>query len=201
MNELMREQNLVRAEWRLMRRQTAQTSLSGASQVIRKGEAYWIADMEWLFPREDRNHFLSQSAQLQRLEGGQVLMDMWRPTRRTPYAFDGSGGVSAISVNLETRNVDLTCGGELNEGDMVAYDIDADHRFVGEIVRIVSRPGANQAVFKTQPRALAVHSTPNASVYQASGEFQLMDDSLRINEPVGAGAPATITARFKQVTP
>lgn len=205
MTERMREAGLVKADWELMRRNTRPASESGHAAVIVKGEAYWSVSMEWKFPRKQRANFMLQSSQIQKLEGGVTLIELWRPQRRSPLAFDASGPfgtVTAISANTGTREADITCGGDLGEGDMVSWDIDANgNRFLGEIVEVVSRPAVNQTVFKTQPRVLAVHSTPNAAVFQAHGFFQIDPGSVTIDEPIGLGKPATIRASFKQVTP
>ena len=129
-------------------------------------------------------------------------IQIWKPQRRDPLAFTANGNdITAISVNTSTRVVSTTCGGELGVGDMISYDIDGTHRFLGEISKILTRPGAGQATFETKPRALAVHSTPNAKLEKAYGLFQMVSGSLRISEPIGLGDPASISATFKQVTP
>lgn len=201
--ETMLETGLVSAEWKLVRRDTAPASQSGQAPIIVKGEPYWTVEMNWVFPRENLGNFLTQEAQLLRLEGGVNLIQLWKPQRRQPFAFDASGGdgtVSALSVNTTTRVADLTCGGELGLGDFVSWDIDAaGNRYLGKIVEVQSRPAAGQLLFKAQPRVLAAHSTPVARIFQAYGLFQIGEFSA--DEPIGTGDPAKITAKFKQVTP
>lgn len=201
--ETMLEAGLVSAEWNLVRRDSAPASQSGQAPIIVKGEPYWTVEMNWRFPRENLGNFLTQEAQLLRLEGGVNLIQLWKPQRRDPFAFEASGVdgvVSALSVNTTTRVGDLTCGGELGLGDFVSWTIDANgNRYLGKIVEVLSRPAAGQLTFKAQPRVLAAHSTPSASIHKAYGLFQIGKFSAK--EPIGTGDPATITAEFKQVTP
>lgn len=198
------EDRLNSCLWVLNRRETAHAQGRGNASAIRKGEEFWTVECEWIFPREDRDKFLIQSAQLQNLEGGANLLAIHRPQRRDPFAFDASGAagtVSAISVDTTDHEIDLTAGGEVGVGDMVSYTVDADgNRFLGEITSIISRPATNRAVFTTMPRAQAVHSTPAATLHKAHGLFQVDASSIQIFEPLRPGNPATIKANFKQVT-
>lgn len=204
MTQTLIEDNLEKADWKFNPRQTE--NASGASQTppIRKGQGYWTVDMQWKFPRVDRAKFLIQASQAHKLEDGVELIQLHRPQRRNPYAFnaDGAAGtVSAISVDTNDHEIDLTAGGELGVGDMVSYTTDAaGNRFLGEIVEIISRPATNRAVFTTRPRALDAHSTPNAVLFKAYGLFRAVKGSVVIDEPLKLGAPATVKASFKQVT-
>ena len=190
--EIFLTDRLKDSSWVLAHRQS-QPFGRQTGQVITYGASYWMA--QFRYENLSEAGLRALSAWLARRQGSRVTFTAYRPSRRSPASgATSNSGLGISSVNTAASTVAMTgLGAALAPGDMLSYFTAANGYYCGEVVSAGSISSGAQTL-TVSPAPVAANGTPQARVFEAVAEFQLVGQA-QITEPHDKRYAVSFSAR------
>ena len=177
--------------WMPMNKQTTLVGRGIGAPVVEFGNGFW--QLEFTYQNMTDDEWLELQAWLARRKGAASPFSAWRAMNPNTRG----GATSCTIAEQGTDELRVTSSPVLQDGDMVSYDAATEGRFVGIVTEITNTTGSYVDV-RTFPDRVAVNGTPNATCQQAKGDFRIVPDSVRIEDPFDAKKSMSFKAVQKE---